>query len=68
MAKRLSPSLAAVRRDLRVIPYPTSHNKNANHDVWLGPGRAGERGPFQGSAARATGLGVGGSYLATRDK
>ena len=41
---------------------------NANHDVWRGPGRAQARGPFQGSAVRAPGLGVGGSYLATRDK
>ena len=37
---------------------------NANHDVWRGPGRV----EATGWAVRALGLGVGGSYLATRDK
>ena len=39
--------------------------QNSNHDEWRGPGRAQARGPFQGSAVRAFGLGVEGSYLAT---
>ena len=38
--------------------------KDANHDVWRGPGRV----EAKGWAVRAPGLGVGGSYLATRDK